>query len=544
MKERFFETINENGARQWLMVASAILTGLTLIASKLGFLQWITLIPLALALIPLASDRGIRLRKMYKYGFLFFMCFYVVVYHWFIYLFPLDFVDGMNPFGAFVVVLAGVFGLSLLQSLTASLLFVLFAVLCRGRIAERCPLLKPFLAAGLWVILEWSQTLGWIGVPWARLAIGQSEYTVGIQIASLFGSYLITFLIVAVNFCIGYGILRLADTDKKRALRLPVICAAAMLIFQYGAGALIYSIDRGCKENPSVRVAAIQPNISSNEKWSLSLTQKTFELCEKYTAEAAEAGAEIVLWPETAIPFSLEEGEMSHDFVSGLAVKYNVTIIAGGYMDAEDGAEYNALVCFLPDGSAIDSFYAKRHLVPFGEYVPMRKLFSILIPPLTELVLGGYVLDSGEGAQIIEIDSLSVGSLICFDSIYETLSLESVRAGADVIFLSTNDSWFTRSAALSMHNAQARLRAVETNRYVVRAANTGISSIITPKGEITESLGALKGGFIIDDIYPTETRTLYSCVGNLFVYMVILLITIVIFCDIYTIKNKRRVLTF
>ena len=95
-----------------------------------------------------------------------------------------------------------------------------------------------------------------------------------------------------------------------------------------------------------------------------------------------------------------------------------------------------------------------------------------------------------------------------------------------------------------MHNAQARLRAVETNRYVVRAANTGISSVITPKGEITESLGALKGGFVIDDIYPTNARTLYSYIGNIFVYIVILLIAIVVFCDKYTIKNKAKLLTF
>ena len=170
----------------------------------------------------------------------------------------------------------------------------------------------------------------------------------------------------------------------------------------------------------------------------------------------------------------------------------------------------------------------------------MRSFFTALIPPLTQLVLGGYLLEAGEGAQLMEIDGLKVGSLICFDSIYETLSLESVSEGAEVIFLATNDSWFTYSAALEMHNAQAQIRAVETGRYVVRAANTGISSVITPKGEVTDSLGALKAGFVIDDICPTNSRTLYSYIGNAFVYIVILLIFATVFCDKFIQKITQK----
>ena len=128
---------------------------------------------------------------------------------------------------------------------------------------------------------------------------------------------------------------------------------------------------------------------------------------------------------------------------------------------------------------------------------------------------------AGEGAQLMNVSGLNVGSLICFDSIYEGLTLESVREGADVIFLSTNDSWFTDSAALDMHNSQARLRAVESGRYIVRAANTGISSIITPKGEIVERLGALEEGYIMGDVYARDSRTLYSYIGNIFIYILI-----------------------
>ena len=110
-----------------------------------------------------------------------------------------------------------------------------------------------------------------------------------------------------------------------------------------------------------------------------------------------------------------------------------------------------------------------------------------------------------------------VGSVICFDSIYESLILDSVRAGANLLCISTNDSWFEDSAAVYEHNAHAKLRAVETGRYVVRAANTGISSIITPTGKVTESLPPLVEGYILDGVYMISANTLYTMVGNVLV---------------------------
>ena len=514
-----------------MLALSGILTGAMLIFTKIGFLQWATMVPAAFAIFSIASDKNIRLRGLYGYGFFYFMCYYPVVYHWFVNLYPLEFVDGMTPIAALAVVLAGVFGLSLLQALMGGLVFVFIGLLFRGRIAEKAPILKPFMAAGLWAVFEWTQTLGWIGVPWGRLAIGQTEYAVGIQTASLFGSYFISFLIVAVNFSIAYAILKVAEGESRK-IKLPVICVAAMLVFQYGAGAVIYVSNSESGETEPIKVAAVQGNISSNEKWSLTERQRIFESYGKYTVEAAKAGVDIILWPESALPYSLEKGEYSHDFVSKLARVCGVPIIAGGFMNADDnGVEYNALVCFTPDGRVLEDFYAKRHLVPFGEYVPMEKLISVIIPPLAELVMGDCVLVAGEGAQLIEVEGISAGSLICFDSIYEELALESVRAGAEVLFISTNDSWFTDSAALNMHNAQAKLRSVETGRYTVRAANTGISSVITPRGEVTESLGALKEGYIVGEIYPKNTQTLYTVIGNFFIYLLIICFLAILIVD-------------
>jgi apolipoprotein N-acyltransferase len=151
----------------------------------------------------------------------------------------------------------------------------------------------------------------------------------------------------------------------------------------------------------------------------------------------------------------------------------------------------------------------------------MRDLFELLIPQLTDLSMRDEDLTPGVGANVIELEEASIGSLICFDSIYDELARDSVRSGAEILTISTNDSWFVDSAALDMHNAQAKLRAIENRRYVVRAANTGISSMITPTGEVISSLDALEGGELTEEMGCREELTLYTRVGNLFVYLCI-----------------------
>ena len=133
------------------------------------------------------------------------------------------------------------------------------------------------------------------------------------------------------------------------------------------------------------------------------------------------------------------------------------------------------------------------------------------------------MLSAGEGTQIIKIrDGVGIGGIICFDSIYDELTLQSVRDGADIICLSTNDSWFVDSKALYIHNAHAQLRAIENGRYVARAANTGISTSITPRGEVTSMLEPMVEGKIVFDAYATERVTLFGRIGNLFVYVLLI----------------------
>ena len=205
-----------------------------------------------------------------------------------------------------------------------------------------------------------------------------------------------------------------------------------------------------------------------------------------------------------------------------------MTILVGAFTLNEDGETLNSVIPVFPDGTIGENVYSKRHLVPFGEYVPMRNLISTLIPPLAELVMLDSDLAEGEGAQILYLNGVDVGALICFDSIYEELTRESVLGGAQVITLSTNDSWFSDSAALYMHNAQAQLRAIESGRYVVRAANTGISTIIDSNGNILSELDPLVDGYITAEVTLSDSLTLYTIIGNSFVYLLILAILLLL----------------
>ncbi len=507
-----------------LLGISGLLTGLTVAFPKIGLLQWFTLIPAALFLLECGADKKIKLSAMYGYGLFFFMSFYLVVFHWFVNLYPLEFIDGMTKGGALCVVLFASVGLSLFQALQGGLVFVLIACLFRWGLTEKYRLLRPFSIAALWAVYEWTQTIGWWGVPWGRLAIGQSELIIGLQTASLFGSYIISFAIVAVNSLIAYGMIAFfAKDDQSRIarIRLSAALCGAILLFQYGAGLIIWFASAPDTEDKKITVAAVQGNIPSGEKWESDTEAKTLEVYRRYTLLAAKEGAELVVFPETALPWTVKEGNKRYKYLSALAAEAQVTILAGAFTEDGEGGEYNSIVCFTPDGKMSDTVYNKRHLVPFGEFVPFGGLIEVLVPPLAELVMSGGDVAKGEGANVFELDAGRIGSIICFDSIYEELTLDSVREGAQLICLSTNDSWFTDSAALYMHNAQAQIRAIECGRYVSRAANTGISTAITHRGEVVESLEPLVDGMVVEEMYLRDSRTLYSYIGNLFVYLCI-----------------------
>lgn len=506
-------TKRESWVLRGMLALGAGLTALTLIFPQIGMLEWFSMIPMAMALYRL-TDREISLWRAYRLGFLTVFVFYFALYHWFLYLYPLDFV-GLDRVASVAVVVAGWLGLTLLQAIPGGLIIFCFVALCRTQAVRRYPVAKPFLFAALWVVFEWSSTHAWTGVPWGRLCLGQVRMLPVLQSASVFGSYFVTFLIVAVNGLFAMAIL----TAPKRVLCLVL----AVVLFDANLMFGLIRMNRPVRQvKEAVTVAVIQGNINSHDKWSPDSYRNTMEIYGGKTREAAAAGAQLIVWPETALPYDLSRNQTLVEWLEALSRECHATLIVGALWTDSEGREYNSLFPVTPEeGLKSGNRYDKRHLVPFGEYVPMRKLITALIPPLADLSALDDDLTPGTSPALFETEWGKVGSLICFDSIYERLATDSVRDGAELMVISSNDSWFYDSAAVRQHLYQAQLRAIETGRNYVRAANTGISDIILWNGRSTAQIGALVSGMEVRTVAFRSSRTPYTVIGNLFVYLCI-----------------------
>lgn len=514
-----------------LLPLGGILTALCLIFPQIGFLEWITLVPALLYLFGRAERTETRYRSWYLLGFLYYFSFFLSIFHWFLKLYPMEFAGVSKGEAALLVAICWV-GLSLLQTLIAAFSFPLFVFLRRHALLQRFPILTPFLFSAVYTAFEWGQILFWYGVPWARLALGQASCGFLWNSAALVGPYLLTFALVAVNGLIAYALLHL---DR---VRVAAISAAAVFLFNAVLGCIGYfAADTDAGE--AIVVAAVQGNVGSSEKWTSASTQKSYEVYERYTKQAAEQGAKLVVFPETFIPYHITANSGLGEFVTGLAKTYGVTIMCGAFDTTDEGQTANAVFTAFPDGTLSETVYYKRHLVPFGEYVPMRAIIEILVPPLADIGMLSDDLAVGKDSAIVESDIGRIGTLVCFDSIYETLTLATVRDGAELIVLPTNDSWFLDSAAAYMHHAQARLRAIESGRYIVRAADTGISSVIAPDGSSAAELPPLVEGVSISTVHLLGARTPYSYIGNLLVYLLLAALTL-LFSQRVWLKYKEK----
>lgn len=506
------------GAPRWifwlLLLSGALLLGLCILFPALGVLEWVALAPSGLAILTAARDRSIRLRRMYGYGFCFFGCFYLVNFHWFLYMYPLTFA-GLSDAASAVVVAVAWFGLSALQTVGAAALFPLFALAVRGKFLSGKPTLHPLLFAALWAAREWIQAnMGWAGVPWARLPLGQVGLRLTLQSAAYFGSYFITFLLAGVGMLLADLLLH---PDRAR---LCGILAGSLLVGNLALGGL--RLLTRPAEGDAVQVAAVQGNMSSLEKWSGNSSAISAERYEALTRQAAEEGATLIVWPETALTVSIGRAVSSRDRLSRLARETGTTLLVGAFTSGtgtDSSRQYNSIVAFLPDGSMSETVYSKQKPVPFGEFVPYRELVMLLVPPLADIGMLESDLLVGGCSEVFDLGVGRVGSLICFDSIYESTALDSVRRGAQLLAVSTNDSWFQDSRGVWMHNAQSSLRAIETGRYVVRAGNTGVSSVIDPTGRVTAELDPLLTGYVPGTVRLCDEQTLYTRTGNLFAYL-------------------------
>jgi apolipoprotein N-acyltransferase len=270
------------------------------------------------------------------------------------------------------------------------------------------------------------------------------------------------------------------------------------------------------REGDAIRVGLIQGNVDQADKWDEAKSVGIFAEYLRMTRQAIGLGADVVLWPESSTPFYFEENRPGADRVKRLAREALVSILLGSDQ-MERGAPakyYNSAFLVRPDGS-VGGVYRKMHLVPFGEYVPLKRLLFFAAP----LVQAVSDFSAGDSAVLLPVNGHLLSTSICYEIVYPDLVRRSVRAGSELLTTITNDAWFGRTSAPDQHFAQASMRAIENGRYLVRSANTGISGIVDPYGRVLEETGIFQPAVVVGEARFLRGLTMYSRVGDVIAYV-------------------------
>lgn len=495
---------NKKGVKYLLAFISGIFTSIPMLVPELFFIAWISLIPLFYAIFFTNRSFFENIKMFFVYG----IAYFVILYSWFYSLHPLDWL-GIESTKSLLFVFFLWFGISLVQAVQFSFTGFFYRVVNPKNIYKAITL--PFV----WIIMEWIIELTIWGMPWGRLAVSQYKFLPAIQSSSLFGSLFVSFIIVFTNSLLAYS---LTVIDKKRIFRAVILSSA--LIFTVNTGFGVIRLALQTSNQNSVKVAAIQGNLGSGEKWNEG-GANAFDIFMDLSLQAAQDGAKIILWPETAVPIYIQKNNFYDLAYKNFAINNDIYLIVGGFTE-KDSNNYSALVMYTPDGTGgLENAYFKRHLVPFGEYVPYREIITKIAPFLSDLRMLGDDLTASHDTVIFQSEYGNMSGLICFDSIFSYLSAGDVRQGSELLLVGTNDSYYTNSLNPYQHNGQAVLRATENNRYVLRAANTGLSSIISPYGHIQSQSVMNTQAFITSDISFISQKTLYTITGDLIAILAI-----------------------
>jgi apolipoprotein N-acyltransferase len=361
------------------------------------------------------------------------------------------------------------------------------------------------VSASLWVSLELLRTYLFTGFPWNLLGYSQWRNVPLIQLAAITGVYGVSFVVVAVNAALWRALERGHDWRRGAG----ALGAAALIVALALASGWLPPRDGA---SPSVQIALVQGSIDQGVKWQPAYQDATLEVYRDLTLEAAGRGARLVVWPETAMPFFLQEDPRRLQ-VERLARETGTYLLVGA-PDRSSRRPRNSALLIGPDGRFLGR-YDKRHLVPFGEYVPLKPLLGFI-----DVLGGGAIGDFAPGREttVLATPAGRLAVVICYEAIFPAEVREFFLAGADVLVNITNDAWFGRSAAPVQHLAMAAFRAVENRAYLVRAANSGISAIVAPDGRIEQASGLFRREVLSGLVAPRAEASLYTRHGDLFAW--------------------------
>ena len=407
-------------------------------------------------------------------------------------------------------------GLSWVVSALVSALLVLYMAIYPG--AFSCLLglaVRRFGVAGvwtapwIWVAAEYLR--GWVGggFPWVLLGASQVTALPVAQLASVTGVYGLSLLVALVGTAAAVVVL-----TTRRAHRLGVAAVAAALVLITVSGVFRIARSELTRTGQVVRVGLVQGNVPQDQKWDPAYRDVILRRYLELSRQALGAGAGLVIWPEASTPFFLDvEAAMARPIRELAAESRTPFLIGTDDFEATPGDApdhiYNSAVLVGPDGVSRERYH-KMLLVPFGEYVPLKDLL-FFVSPLVEAVSD---FTAGTDPVVFDVDGRRVSVSICYESVYPGLSRRFVAGGSQLLATITNDAWFGRSSAAWQHFDQGALRAIEQGRYVVRAANTGISGAVDPYGRVLRRTPLFEPAVITVDVRLLDHRTIYGYIGD------------------------------
>ena len=462
-------------------------------------LAWIALIPLLIALESAASWKSSFLMG-YVSGLVFFAGLLLAI----VLLYP------------YAHILTTLLGYSLLVGYTA-LYFAVFAVLVYI-LPWRSGILYPIAVASIWVSLEWIKSWLLTGFPWGNIGYSQWNFVQGIQISSITGVYGISFVIVLFNAGIASIIIHKQNWRKELiSVIVPCLIAIISLICGYVV------IDKEDQQKNTLKISLVPGNISQLEKWKAQNFPKIFAKYVNLSRKAALTEPDIIVWPETSV-----RGEV----LSGKFENYNehfrnfqeqigrIPMLIGVTDPDAFGNLYNRVISVSSESEIVGK-YAKMHLVPFGEYVPLGDFLPnfIQFKPFEH----GKTLETlpivNVAAEKSEDKRIEVGTSICFESAFPNHFRKFVKKGADAMGILTNDAWFIGTAFPELHLAMAPMRAVENRIAIFRCANGGYTCTVDKFGRIKRPMVTPQTAeeFINTEIELSDRKmTIYTRYGDWF----------------------------
>ncbi len=514
-----------------VLAAAAVLFALPFNAPSAYIVGWISLSVLFFEIF----DSRMTKKRVACSLFYFFFVFYFCTYIWFVSLYPLDFAGLDNVQSAAVVACA----LTLIPLIHSTLMTLPMFVSVVSVREIKSDVIKALAVSCAYTAGEFLQSIGSLAFPWARLFAGQMKCLELLQSASLLGSYFVTFVVVFTNALLAFGFLNFKNKNKRKSVAF-VLAALAVFSLNFAYGRVKMADFYG-KDTESINALVLQGNIPSGQKWdgSVSNTDVYIDLCYKAHEETQKNGFDVdfVLMPETALTLTLDtdvrrmtpNAKKADSLLKKAANELGADIFVGAFSNNE-GQSSNSVFVYKQDGTVAEP-YSKYSLVPFGEFLPYRNVFELLCPPLTEINMLSSDIVRGERGVPLEASFGKAAALVCFDSIFPENARLLVKNGAEIITVSTNDSWYKTSRALYQHADHSVMRAIENGKSVVRSANTGISLVCDPCGRVIAQSGVNERTYICSAVPLTEGITLYTHIGDVFAYacLVVTILAFVLF---------------